>query len=210
MVLAGNNTVWNTDLNYNFNVNGLNVGTYGATVNGTVSAGSLGAAGITTGTLYATSITAANAELSGTISAGTHVGTLFTSSSLGVAGATVGTLYSNSISMNYMSVNSGRVASANNVSAANITGFNFSNSYDSFISYLTIRTHGACEVLTLIGFKKPVTHEWRMDQVSSGDYTQVPVDITTAGQLIYSAPNTGSDGPIFSWFTQRVITAIYS
>ena len=211
--LPGSNNVWTSDTSYNFNVsknlnvnNGSGSVSAGTFVGSLVTSSSLGVAGATVGTLYATSITSANVQVSGTVSAGTLATPLVTSSSLGVAGATIGTLYSNSISMNYMSVDSGRMVGSVNQTASNITGFNFSSSYDSFISYLTIRTPGASEVLTLIGFKTPGSNVWRMDQVSSGDYTQVPVDITTSGQLIYSAPNAGSDGPIFSWFTQRVIT----
>ena len=198
LILPGDNTVWSTDLNYNFNVNGL-------LATGVVSAGSIGAPGITAGTLYATAITSANAQVSGTVSAGTLATPLITSSSLGVAGATVGTLYSNGISMNYTSIDTGRMVGAKNQTAANITGFNFSSSYDSFLAYLTIRMPGACEIITLIGFKTPVSNEWRMDQVSSGDYTQVPVEITTSGQLIYSAPDAGVAGPTFSWYALRNI-----
>ena len=62
-----------------------------------MSVGSIGAAGITTGTLYATSITSANAQLSGTISAATFVGSLVSAGSIGAAGITTGTLYANSI-----------------------------------------------------------------------------------------------------------------
>ena len=64
------------------------------------SSGSFGAAGATIGTVYATTITSASAQISGTISAGTYVGSLFSAGSFGAAGATIGNLYNSMISIN--------------------------------------------------------------------------------------------------------------
>ena len=57
----------------------------------------MGASGITTGTLYTTSITSGSAQISGTVSAGTIVGTLVSAGSMGTSAATIGTLYASGI-----------------------------------------------------------------------------------------------------------------
>ena len=80
-----------------------------------ISSGSMITPGATIGTLYATSITTSNAQLSGTISSGTVVGTLISSGSIGTPGATIGTLYATSIT-------SGNIQVSGSISAATVVG----------------------------------------------------------------------------------------
>ena len=76
---------------------------------------------IGSGTLYASTVTAANAQISGTISAANIVGSLFSGGSIGVAGATVGTLYANTITVGNLFV-SGSIISNLNVTNGITTG----------------------------------------------------------------------------------------
>jgi hypothetical protein len=85
LIMIGNNTVWSTDTSYNFNVSNR------------LSTGSMGAGGVTVGTIYATTVTSGSVVVSGTISAATIVGTLVSVGSMGAGGITTGTLYASSI-----------------------------------------------------------------------------------------------------------------
>jgi hypothetical protein len=101
-----NNNITTSSLVSTFvtSANGLftNVTTSSLYISGTVSAatyvgtlmssGSMGARGITTGSLYAGIITSGNVQVSGTVSAATYVGTLMSSGSIGAGNITVGTL----------------------------------------------------------------------------------------------------------------------
>ena len=91
---------------------GITTGTLLAT--SSISSASLGTLGATVGTLYVTSITSGSAQLSGTISAATHVGTLISSGSLGTNGITAGSIYANNISSSNMQF-SGTISAATHV-----------------------------------------------------------------------------------------------
>ena len=75
-----------------------------------VSSSSLGATGATVGTLYASVVTSANVQASGTVSTGTLVCSLVSSGSLGAAGATIGTLYANNITVSNLYVSGSTIS----------------------------------------------------------------------------------------------------
>ena len=75
-----------------------------------VSSGSIATPGATVGTLYATMVTSANAQLSGTVSAGTVVASIVSSGSIGTTGATVGTLYASNITVGNLYVSGSTVS----------------------------------------------------------------------------------------------------
>ncbi|NDA64677.1 MAG: hypothetical protein EBX50_22000, partial [Chitinophagia bacterium] len=83
-------STYNSNTLGNLYTTGGNVGiattspAYALDVNGTVNISSA---------MKASSVTSGNIGVSGTISAGTHVGTLMSSASIGASGATIGTLY---------------------------------------------------------------------------------------------------------------------
>ena len=76
-----------------------------------ISSGSIITPGVTVGTLYATSITSGNAQVSDTISAATVVTSLISSGSVGTPGATIGTLYTSIITSGNAQV-SGTISAA--------------------------------------------------------------------------------------------------
>ena len=80
-----------------------------------------GALGTLIASITSTGISTANAQISGTVSAATLVGSLFSGGSIGVAGATVGTLYANTITVGNLFV-SGSIISNLNVTNGITTG----------------------------------------------------------------------------------------
>ncbi|NDA63560.1 MAG: hypothetical protein EBX50_16220, partial [Chitinophagia bacterium] len=170
-----------------------------------MSSGSIGAVGVTVGTLYATSITSSNAQLSGTISAATHVGTLISAGSIGVAGATVGTLYANSITSANIYV-SGSVVSVNvtsvNVIDTNITTgtLNVSTGITSSsllaTSSMSIRTSGTLEFGYGVAGK-----ELNAGVLGYGTFTANMLDIVGGG-------NTAGSRSVKIWEHLNVGTSI--
>ena len=140
---------------------------------------------VTTGTINASSYTGGNVQLSGTVSAATHVGTLVSAGSIGVAGATVGTLYANSITSANIYV-SGSVVSVNvtsvNVIDTNITSgtLNVSTGITTgtllATSGVSIRTSGILE----FGYGV-VGKEVSAGKMGYGVFTTDVLDIVGAG-----------------------------
>jgi hypothetical protein len=107
--------------------NNLYIGS-GSLLGTLVSFGSIATPGITVGTLYASVVTSANAQISGTISAATYVGSFVSSGSIATVGATVGTLYASVVT-------SANVQISDTISAATYVG--------SLVSSGSIATVGA-------------------------------------------------------------------
>ena len=83
-----------------------------------------GALGTLIASITSTGISTANAQISGTVSAATLVGSLFSGGSIGVAGATVGTLYANTITVGNLYVSGSTISM--NITTVNLIDTNIS------------------------------------------------------------------------------------
>ena len=139
LLMSGSNTIWFSDTNYNF-----------------VVSNALQATSVTTATLYATIITGGNAQISGTISAGTYVGTLFSSGSFGAAGATIGTVYATTVTSGTAQI-SGTISAGTHVGtlfssgSLGAAGATIGTVYATTVTSASAQISGTISAGTLVG-----------------------------------------------------------
>ena len=169
-------------------------------------------AGITVGTLNATTLISSANIAASLITTGTlNAATLISTSNVSVGTGTIANLLSTTISASNLIINnidmtpnvgdiykSGLFTAGNNVSvAAAVTGLSFGNTivrgFNAWISTALGATAGnKAAWYTLQGIQKDTAGSWVMNSSFVGDNLGITFTINSSGQILYTTTNTPS------------------